>query len=456
MTAGPGSWSWASRERGRARRPSASRRTTSSPTSLPGTAFRGPAAGTELGQKVKGYIDRGELPPEVVVGDDQEPTGRGRRHTAGSSWTASPAPLARRGPGRQARPGALDVVLDLVADSEVLLRLAAGGCASTAVPTTRHRPAAIPGCATSAAARWPSAMTTPRRPSAAARDLRAPDRALIEWYRDRGHLARCRRRGDGDGGRAVSWPPWARLGEALSRERQPHAPPPRPRVAKARLLASREPMRRRPTRWTRCARPAGWWPRCTKPPGPDSPASPRPARRGGPRGAGQAGRPVQLLGYHGFPAVICTSPNDMIVHGIPGRTSWPRATSSRIDCGAIIEGYHGDAAYTVAVGEPGQGRKADRGHRGALGRHRPAGRGNRLHEVGRAVQKVAEAAGFSVVREYVGHAIGTAMHEEPQVPNYWPARPGPTLKDRDGVRRRADGQRRRGRRPSCSRTAGAW
>ena len=54
--------------------------------------------------------------------------------------------------------------------------------------------------------------------------------------------------------------------------------------------------------------------------------------------------------------------------------------------------------------------------------------GNRLHEVGRAVQEVAEAAGFSVVREYVGHAIGTAMHEEPQVPNYWPGRPGPTLR----------------------------
>ena len=54
--------------------------------------------------------------------------------------------------------------------------------------------------------------------------------------------------------------------------------------------------------------------------------------------------------------------------------------------------------------------------------------GNRLHEIGRAVQQVAEAAGFSVVREYVGHAIGTAMHEQPQVPNYWPGRPGPTLK----------------------------
>ena len=72
-------------------------------------------------------------------------------------------------------------------------------------------------------------------------------------------------------------------------------------------------------------------------------------------------------------------------------------------------------------------------------------KGNALHEVGRAVQDVAEAAGFSVVREYVGHAIGTAMHEQPQVPNYWPGHRGPDAQDGHGLRRRAHGQRRLGR-----------
>jgi methionyl aminopeptidase len=101
-----------------------------------------------------------------------------------------------------------------------------------------------------------------------------------------------------------------------------------------------------------------------------------------------------------------------------------------IDCGAIIEGYHGDAAFTMAVGEvSAEARRLIEVTEASLF----AGIdqmtvGNRLHEIGRAVQKVAEAAGFSVVREYVGHAIGTAMHEQPQVPNYWPGSPGPTLK----------------------------
>ena len=137
-----------------------------------------------------------------------------------------------------------------------------------------------------------------------------------------------------------------------------------------------------------------------------------------------------FLNYHGFPAVICTSPNDMIVHGIPGDYVLKEGDIISVDCGAIVEGYHGDAAYTVCVGEI-----SDVARRliEVTGRSLWAGidqlvAGNRLHEVGRAVQEVAEAAGFSVVREYVGHAIGTAMHESPQVPNYWPGTPGPTLK----------------------------
>lgn len=135
-------------------------------------------------------------------------------------------------------------------------------------------------------------------------------------------------------------------------------------------------------------------------------------------------------GFPPFPAVICTSPNNMIVHGIPGRYELKEGDIISIDCGAIIEGYHGDAAYTAPVGEI-----SDLAQRllGATERSLWAGidvmvEGRRLHEIGRAVQDVAEGAGFSVVRKYVGHAIGTAMHEEPQVPNYWPGSPGPKLK----------------------------
>ena len=137
-----------------------------------------------------------------------------------------------------------------------------------------------------------------------------------------------------------------------------------------------------------------------------------------------------FLSYHGFPAVICTSPNNMIVHGIPGDYVLEDGDIISIDCGAIIEGYHGDAAYTAAVGEISAEAKrllevTERSLWAGIDQLRD---GNRLHDVGRAVQNVAEAAGYSVVRKYVGHAIGTAMHEEPQVPNYWPGTPGPRLK----------------------------
>jgi methionyl aminopeptidase len=144
------------------------------------------------------------------------------------------------------------------------------------------------------------------------------------------------------------------------------------------------------------------------------------------RGAGS-----NFLNYHGFPAVVCTSPNSMIVHGIPSETVvLEEGDIISVDCGAIIEGYHGDAAYTMGVGEVSpEARRlmavTEQSLFAGIDQLKP---GNRLHEVGRAVQDVAEAAGFSVVREYVGHAIGTAMHEEPQVPNYWPGSGGPMLK----------------------------
>ena len=143
------------------------------------------------------------------------------------------------------------------------------------------------------------------------------------------------------------------------------------------------------------------------------------------------GATSNFLGYHGFPAVICASPNEMIVHGIPSDdVILKEGDIISIDCGAIIEGYHGDAAYTAGVGEISETAKRllEVTERSLYAGIDQLTKGNRLHEVGRAVQDVAEAAGFSVVREYVGHAIGTAMHEQPQVPNYWPGTPGPTLK----------------------------
>ncbi|MHB2028743.1 MAG: type I methionyl aminopeptidase [Acidimicrobiales bacterium] len=138
-----------------------------------------------------------------------------------------------------------------------------------------------------------------------------------------------------------------------------------------------------------------------------------------------------FLNYHGFPAVICTSPNDMIVHGIPGDYVLREGDIISVDAGAIVEGYHGDAAYTAGVGEISTeaSRLLEITERALWAGIDQLVIGGRLHEVGRAVQRVAEDAGYSVVREYVGHAIGTEMHESPQVPNYWPGSPGPTLKE---------------------------
>ncbi|MHB1502422.1 MAG: type I methionyl aminopeptidase [Acidimicrobiales bacterium] len=137
-----------------------------------------------------------------------------------------------------------------------------------------------------------------------------------------------------------------------------------------------------------------------------------------------------FLHYRGFPAVICTSPNDMIVHGIPDGYVLAEGDILSVDCGAIVEGYHGDAAFTMGIGEisPEAARLLEVTERSLWAGIEQLRPGNRLHRVGEAVQKVAEAAGYSVVKEYVGHAIGTAMHEDPQVPNYWPGTPGPTLK----------------------------
>src|SRR5581483_7358712 len=141
-----------------------------------------------------------------------------------------------------------------------------------------------------------------------------------------------------------------------------------------------------------------------------------------------------FLGYHGFPAVVCTSPNQVIVHGIPSeKVVLEDGDILSIDCGAIIEGWHADAAVTVPVGEiDDESRRLIEVTRASLeAAIERVVIGSRLGDVGAAVEEVAVAAGFSVVREYVGHGIGTAMHEEPQVPNYGP--PGRGLKLKEGL-----------------------
>jgi methionyl aminopeptidase len=135
------------------------------------------------------------------------------------------------------------------------------------------------------------------------------------------------------------------------------------------------------------------------------------------------GATSNFLGYGSppFSGVICASPNDMIVHGIPSDdVVLDDGDIVSIDCGAVIDGWHGDAAYTAGVGtiSPEAARLievTEASLHAGLAQLVP---GNHLGDLGYAIQQVAEAAGFSVVREYVGHGIGRAMHERPDVPNY--------------------------------------
>ncbi len=135
-----------------------------------------------------------------------------------------------------------------------------------------------------------------------------------------------------------------------------------------------------------------------------------------------------FLGYHGFPATLCLSPNDRIVHGIPDGYALREGDVLSIDCGAIVEGYHGDAAVTVPVGQVDEAarRLIETTERAMWAGISQVRAGNRLSDIGHAVERVAAGPGYGVVREYVGHGIGTRMHEEPQVPNY--GRPGRGLR----------------------------
>ncbi len=143
-----------------------------------------------------------------------------------------------------------------------------------------------------------------------------------------------------------------------------------------------------------------------------------------------AGATPSFLGYHGFPATLCVSVNDEIVHGIPGERVLRDGDVVSIDCGAIVDGWHGDAALSVVVGtaDPGDQRLVETTEAAMWHGIAALATGRRLHEVGSAVEDLVEsrssdggavtASGYGIVEEYVGHGIGTQMHQDPQVPNY--------------------------------------
>ncbi len=144
----------------------------------------------------------------------------------------------------------------------------------------------------------------------------------------------------------------------------------------------------------------------------------------------KAGATPAFKGYHGYPATICASVNDEVIHGIPsGRRVLVEGDIISIDVGASIGGYFGDSAITLPVGLVSEAaaellRVTDESLAKAIAQVRP---GARVSDIGHAVQAHVEAHGFSVVREFVGHGIGQQMHEEPQIPNYGQPGRGPRL-----------------------------
>jgi methionyl aminopeptidase len=142
------------------------------------------------------------------------------------------------------------------------------------------------------------------------------------------------------------------------------------------------------------------------------------------------GKPA-FKGYHGYPASICISVNDEVVHGIPGERQLQAGDIVSLDFGAVLDGYYGDAACTLPVGEvDGAALELMEVTRQSLLKGiEQVQVGNRVSDVSHAVQTWAEGHGFSVVRDYVGHGIGRALHEEPQVPNFGVPGLGPKLRE---------------------------
>jgi methionyl aminopeptidase len=148
-----------------------------------------------------------------------------------------------------------------------------------------------------------------------------------------------------------------------------------------------------------------------------------------------AGATPSFLGYHGFPATLCLSVNDEVVHGIPGSRVIAEGDVLSIDCGAIVGGYHGDSAVTVCVGDvPEDVRAMVSVCEEALRRGLDAVRdGGRLSDIGAAIESYVRPFGYGLVEEYTGHGIGRALHEDPSVPNVAPRGAGRGLKLQPGL-----------------------
>jgi methionyl aminopeptidase len=142
----------------------------------------------------------------------------------------------------------------------------------------------------------------------------------------------------------------------------------------------------------------------------------------------QGGEPT-FKGYRGYPASICTSPNDMVVHGIPGPYALGEGDVLAVDVGVTLDGYVADSAYTFAVGDiSADAERLLEACQAALSAGIEQCRnGNRLSDISHAIQRSTEDAGFSVVRSLVGHGVGRSMHEEPQIPNFGEPGRGPVL-----------------------------
>jgi methionyl aminopeptidase len=136
-----------------------------------------------------------------------------------------------------------------------------------------------------------------------------------------------------------------------------------------------------------------------------------------------------FLGYRGYPASICTSPNAMVVHGIPGPYALDEGDILSVDVGVTLGGFVGDSAYTFPVGEISDDARSllDVCRAALAAGIEQAQAGNRLSDIGHAIQAVTEEGGFSVVRSLVGHGVGRSMHEDPQIPNFGDPGRGPVL-----------------------------
>ena len=143
----------------------------------------------------------------------------------------------------------------------------------------------------------------------------------------------------------------------------------------------------------------------------------------------QGARPA-FKGYMGFPATLCVSIDDAVVHGIPGEAILKNSQIVGIDCGAELDGYYGDHARSFAIGtlETDKQKLLDVTRESLMKGIEQAVPGNYVGDIGNAVQTYAESNGFSVVRELVGHGIGRELHEEPQIPNYGKAKQGHKLR----------------------------